>query len=359
MAYNKIPIDEITFDQIPFDSPVDVLGISKDGQFLAIGFLPGDKYPAALILWNLVLNKEEAIVEKGEEDNDPVYVENLCFGADQCLYYLKNYSVIVKYDILTKQKTEILEDRDCAYFSLDQQAQKMIIGSNRVKVLTLATSEVIWEMTDYEAGQEVLSEDIVKTIEKEKDDNISVEIHGKRLRIKDPYLESKVYVPHQSTPAFASFTNQKNVIAIAGFNQAKAIFYNIKSNIIERTLAYAPLQVRSMEFSCDFRYLLVWGWVPGSIYVWDLLENKRLLTDRNFVKDAKGYSSVVLHPDNHWLLTSGLGFGFDNLLQDDTIRPARIGKGTVRDIVFTPNGRKVIKGGNDMNVYIIDISKML
>jgi WD40 repeat protein len=178
-----------------------------------------------------------------------------------------------------------------------------------------------------------------------------------RIWFLQDYVAMDIF-DHKPAPVTLSADGELVAVAGAGVNQV--LIYSLEHDQIVQRLEDSPSQAHWISMSPDSNYIAVIGHFAKGDYIWDLRSGERHLP-LIYLSESDGSWCLCFHPNSQYLAIGSLvGYVSIYRLSDgETIFSQRKHEGRVWDLVFTPDGKKLISGGDDGIVSILNVSDIL
>jgi WD40 repeat protein len=298
--------------KITLDSAVLALDISPNGERIVVSQSIDTSSKARLTLWDVKNAQLLTEIDATEYDGMPV-----CFvGHDQLIAYAKNFSEVCLYSVETGEYIH-LNSAGVTWLAASH-THRLVVAGMATEVWDTEAPERMWLMTDY----------------------IALDV----LNLK---------------PAVGDISLDGTKVAVAGINTTQALIFDLDRDEIIQTLDNAPAQAHWVSLSPNLRYLAVIGVLSQGRFLWNLETGERYLPDL-FGPDSGGDWSMCFHPNGEYLATGSLvGFISIYRLQDgEIVFSEQIHEGRVWDLAFTRDGKKIISGGDDGVVSILELDNL-
>jgi WD40 repeat protein len=299
------------------ENPILTLDISPNGEQLVIG-QQGDYFGNAnLTLWSLKETQLIAEIEKIKFTS----IESARFTGDgKKLVYVKSVEDVCLYNIETQEHLNAsLKTENVAWLATSKKSHRLVTAGIVTEVWDMERLERVWTLPKYRAL---------------------------------PDFDLK--------PAVADITPDGTRIAVASKEPSQILIYDIDKNEVTRKLEEAPVQAHWASFGPDLRYFAVIGELAQGIFVWELETGERHLP-HIFSSEFDGYWSLCFHPNGEYLAVGTL-VGYVSLFRLSTgeiIVSQKVHEGRVWDLAFTPDGKKLISGGDDGIASILELNNLV
>jgi WD40 repeat protein len=190
-------------------------------------------------------------------------------------------------------------------------------------------------------------------------------LSGALTQVWDNGLEKIIWVlPGQvaakdpdQVPAVAALHPNGKQIAVAGAEKGCIQIYDLEREGVAMRLEGAPDQARWVSYDPHARYIAAIEWLSHGIFLWDLKSGKPLLPDL-FGAEFESYWCLRFDADGRYLALGMLsGFVLVVRLADGKlVLDKQEHRGRVWDLVFTPDGKQLISGGDDATLCLWDLS---
>ncbi len=168
-----------------------------------------------------------------------------------------------------------------------------------------------------------------------------------------------VFKSNNQRPAVADITPDGRKVAVVGKDINQVHIYDIEQNVIIQTLDDTPKEARWVSFSRDLSYFAALS-IYAQCFLWNLETGERHLADR-FNPEHSAYWSVCFHPNSKYMASGSLvGFIVIFRLNDgERVVMQKVHEGRVSDLALTPDGKKLISGGEDGLLSILESNDIL
>jgi len=162
-----------------------------------------------------------------------------------------------------------------------------------------------------------------------------------------------------------SVSSEGEKVAVIRTGNQNILIYEIETNALLHTIPHAPFAASEISWSLDTNYLAVIGeetkneaYEPKRFVWW--LKNQELIAQQNLESPSNDCSAIAFHPSSNYLAT-GYTDGriiLESLKSKKTIFSDFIHRSQVESIVFTSDGKRIISGGEDRTVSIINLEEL-
>ncbi|HZH31997.1 MAG TPA: WD40 repeat domain-containing protein [Pyrinomonadaceae bacterium] len=161
----------------------------------------------------------------------------------------------------------------------------------------------------------------------------------------------------ESIPAIAALHPNGKQIAVAGVEKGAIRIYDLKQDEPVKSLQDAPDQARWISFDPHGRYLAAIELNSHGTFVWNVRSGKQILPDV-FGAEFESYWCLRFHPNGKYLAL-GMLSGYVvvvRLADGEFLLDEKQHKGRVWDLVFTPDGKHLISGGDDATLFLWELN---
>lgn len=314
----------INIGNIALGSWIASIDCSSDSKFLAIGQYASGDLPTLSLLNLETGNVEKKIVLSKSGMNSVFKVKFM--DDDTKLVYLEQPEIgqkLMECNLQTDENQELFYDKDDDSLGHD-------ISTNKIN------NRIITGTTKLQLYQDELNNDFFEFLKK-----------------LDTFNDStKVYT--------GCFSNDGNIIAIGGLKEGTIIFFNINECKIEKEFT-APFHYPSrICLSPDNRFMAVADFWEKGLFIWDLQHDQRYIDDL-FDEEYQAVRCINFSPDSRYLAV-GYSTSFVevwDLYDPDAINPVihdELHEERIFDILFTPDGNKLISAGEDGKIVVRELA---
>jgi len=319
-------------------SPVIALDISANGNLLAVAQKGNSNGDPNLTLWDLKSLEIQEIIESIPDK----YIDDVSFNRDGTIlsYIIKNK--IMFYEIRKKKKSQnFIELENAHHVKFSKHNDYLIITGTYIEIWDTDKMKRIWSFEDY--------------IGKGTTENINQDILKKYYKLPERIASSF----YNNQPPVAEFLSDSRII-FTGINTSNFCIYEIASNHLLEQFPGGVLQAEYMELDIHENYLFIISKIPDADLCWNFKTKNRWLPD---LLNERFYSSACFnfHPSSKVFATGSKNgsVSIRSLKDGKFLMNELLHNGAVNAVKFSPDGTKIISGGIDGAVIIIDISEYL
>jgi WD40 repeat protein len=323
--------------QLIFDSPILQMAVSCDGKYLALSH-DFDSYETFLAVRNdfdipdqpkislLSINNGQDLATINLTGERPGTRLNFINRSPLLIYII--YEGIQLYDCQAKEILATIPFKDIAGQLKTSMGSRVVFygGSEQtVQVWDVLKKERVWQLPGYES----------------------------------------VYQDWTYFSSVADISSEGEKVAVIRTGNQNILIYEIETNALLHTIPHAPFAASEISWSLDTNYLAVIGeetknepYEPKR-FVWSL-KNQELIAQENLESPSNDCAAIAFHPSSNYLAT-GYTDGriiLESLKSKKTIFSDFIQRSKVESIVFTSDGKRMISGGEDRTVSIINLEEL-
>ena len=175
-------------------------------------------------------------------------------------------------------------------------------------------------------------------------------------------------IPHVvNLPAFIqqALSSDGEKVAVIRTGNQNILIYEIETNALLQTIPHAPFVGSKIIWSMNTNYLAVIGEETKNEpyehqrFVWSL-KNQELIAQENFESPSNNCSAIAFHPSSNYLATGYIDgrITLESLKSKKIICSDFIHTSQVESIVFTGDGKRMISGGEDRTVSMINLEEL-
>ncbi|HVI43438.1 MAG TPA: hypothetical protein VM802_01145 [Chitinophaga sp.] len=316
--------------------PVTDLKISPDGKLLAVVQRVADADLSLLTIWSTSMWK--CINEIKSSNGVGILTTSFNHDSDT-LGFLSDDNIVRLLDV---KKMEVFKEISVPVSESIQFAKRkdlILISGEDIRVYNTASGELIWKYDMYKAYQPT-------------------------LRIPDDLLTNYYSIPgwikngsYRNAPAVAAFCGEDNHVIMTGKNDNMFSVFEISSGKCLKQFPGGVLQAERLEIDPKEKYLFLISKIPDANLLWDLKTMERMLP--KYLNDEYyGAPCFCFHPSSSFFATGGKsGMVFLTDMKDgEFVMMEEVHKGEVYTLQFTSDGKTLISGGSDGEVYLTDIT---
>ena len=297
---------------LPNAKPVGAVDVSPDGRHLVVGQQSETEDDAHLSVWSLEDLAEVTVPGRGGN----VFVTKARYSADgRRIAYVNSRLELWFYDLEEERlrEDEREEDEPVRWLSAARKRNVLLVAGTSTRVLDGAGKKTLWKLP------------------------------GRARDAEEPV-------------AVGVLSADGKKVAVAGTGE-EVVVYSLETEDVLERLPGGPAQATWIAGDAGLEHVAVVDEENEGVYLWDARRAEKI--DSAYVGgDAQGYSCAAL-PPRGGLLALGMRLGFVEVLSiadDEYVLDEEAHDGRVSDLVFTPDGRRLISAGTDGAVLVWDLT---
>ncbi|MBD2767789.1 hypothetical protein IC235_07775 [Hymenobacter sp. BT664] len=323
--------------QLTFDSPVLQMAVSCDGEYLALSH-DFDSYETFLAVRNdvdipdqpkislLSINNGQHLATINLTGERPGTKLNFINRSPLLIYHV--YEGIQLYDCRAKEIVATIPFRDIGGLVKTSMESRVVFygGSDQtVQVWDVLKKEQVWQLPGHESD----------------------------------YRDWTYFY------SAADISADGEKVAVIRTGSQKILVYDIETSALLHTILQAPFAGSEISWSLDTNYLAIRGEESKNEsderkrFVWSL-KTQELIAQENFESPSDNCSAIAFHPSSNYLATGYVNgrIALESLECKRTIFSDFTHIGQVESIVFTNDGKRMISGGEDGTVTIVNLEEL-
>ena len=280
---------------------VRTVNFSSDGSRFAIGQAGDGSGAANLTLWNVKTNQ---LIDKIEHQPHDTILKARFSPDGRFLFYVDSVHAVRRYDSATQETRGVdIPDLNVDWLAFGARGNRMVAAGALTTVWDVGRDAVVWTSP-----------------------------------------EEAVAVIQEGQSALGALSPGGTRIAVAGMVPHEVLVYDVEGGEVVQALPGGPERAaRWIAFDPTGRYLAVVAYGGEDLLLWDVETGERHLPEL----PLSGFLCLAFHPSGRYL---GLGklSGVVKVMDIETgisLFSERVHHRRVWDMAFSPDGRRLITGG--------------
>lgn len=297
--------------QLECEATIRAIEVSHDGEYLAVSQGYDSSYTAKVKLFRMQDMQLIAEVARSEHEGIPI-----CFTSGGKVLAYSTGATVQLYDIALQQEKDYFFTLNVSWMAADR-GHRLAIAGTFTEVWDVEHCEKLWQLPEYTTLK----------------------------------YENKV-------PALVDISSDGSMLVIGGNNTNQILIYSLEQNTVIKTLSGSLLQAEWISLSPDLRHLTLGTYING-VFICNIETRKKVLLDQ-YNSETSGCFCFCFHPSGNFFAT-GRFTGYvtiERISDGELILMEPLHQGRVWCIAFTPDGKKLISGGDDGIISILDLQDL-
>ncbi|NLW09388.1 MAG: WD40 repeat domain-containing protein [Firmicutes bacterium] len=311
---------EVLLHFCPAKSPIETMVCTSDSKKLIIGQVATDEEIPTLSVIDIESGKIIKVIERSDDWENTVW-RVVIDKKDEYIVYLKQvlkgYEIIA-YNLRTEEKKILMETKN------EGKYKGFIIGPKNEFVMGLDNIINFYDLD---------SNTLTRSIQLNEEKTI--------------FGENHCYTS-------LAFSPDGNLMAVGGLKNGEVLLYDLQTEeIITRFSANFEFP-RKIVFDPTGKYLFVLDYWTHGVFIWDL-ETYERYRDDYFNEKMELITDIDFEPGHPQNIVLGWITSFVDVIdfkKMDELHSDELHKGRVYNVLFTPDGKKLISSGEDWHIVI-------
>jgi len=304
----------------PAESPIETMVCTSDSKKLVIGQVATDEEIPTLSVIDIESGEIIKVIEKSDNFEDTVW-KVVIDKKDEYIVYLKQVYdgyQIISYNVSTEEKKLLMETKN------DDKYKGFIIGHNNELVMGIDNIINFFDLS---------SNTLTKSIRLDEEKTITGETH--------------CYTS-------LAFSPDGNLMAVGGLKNGEVLLYELQAEQIIHRFSANFEYPRRIAFDPFGNFLFVLDYWTHGVFIWNLETYERYMDDY-FNEKRDLVTNIDFEPGNPQNIVMGM---ITSIVKVVDFKKARVlfrdelHKGRVYNVLFTPDGKKLISSGEDWYIAI-------
>lgn len=304
----------------PAESPIETMACTSDSKKLIIGQVATDKNIPTLSIIDIESGKTVKIIEEADDFHNTVW-KLVIDKNDEYIVYLKQVDSryhIITYNIRTEEKKLLMETEN------DEKYEGFIIGPENEFVIGLDNIINFFDLNTNELCK-------------------SIRLDAEKTIIGETHCYTSL-----------AFSPDGHLMAVGGLREGEVLLYDLQTEqIINRFSANFEYPGR-ITFDPTGKYLFVLDYWTHGVFIWNLETYERYMDDY-FNEKRNCITSIDFDPGNPQNVVMGMTTSIVKVVDFKKPRVLfrdELHKGRVYNVLFTPDGKRLISSGEDWHIVI-------
>ena len=304
----------------PAESPIETMVCTSDSKKLIIGQVATDEEIPTLSVIDIDSGEIIMVIEKSDDWENTVW-KLVIDKNDEYIVYLKQVFdryQIVTYNLKTEEKKLLMET------NVDNKYLGFIIGPNNELVMGIDNIINFFDLA---------SNKLIKSIRLDEEKTITGETYC-----------------HTSL----AFSPDGNLMAVGGLKNGEVLLYDLQAQQIINRFSANFEYPRRIAIDPTGKFFFVLDYYTHGVFIWDLDTYERYM-EEFFNEKTELITSIDFDPKNPKQVAMGMITSIVYVVDIEKPKDLfvdELHKARVYNVLFTPDGKKLISSGEDWHIVI-------